>query len=36
MISLNDEISKFEKVVFNKELAQFITVDEMFSGGLTI
>lgn len=37
MISLKDEIKKFEKMVYNKELAQFVTVDQMFvGGGITI
>ena len=37
MISLHDEISKFEKMVYNKELAQYVTVDQMFvGGGITI
>lgn len=37
MISLKDEISRFEKLVYNKELGEFIPVDQMFvGGGITI
>jgi len=37
MISLNDQIKKFEKTVYNKELDEFIPIDDKFTGGgLTI
>jgi hypothetical protein len=37
MISLKDEIKRFEKMVYNKDLAEFVTVDQMFvGGGITI
>lgn len=37
MISLKDEIRRFEKMVYNKQLGEFVTVDQNFvGGGITI
>lgn len=33
MLSLHDEITKFEKHVYNKELNEFISIEQMFVGG---
>jgi len=33
MISLQDKIQKFEKLIYNKELDDFIPIDEQFIGG---
>ena len=33
MISLQDEIKKFEELVYNSQLEEFVTVDQMFAGG---
>ena len=37
MINLKDEISMFQRIIYNKELAEFVTVDQQFAGeGLTM
>lgn len=37
MLSLQDEISDFEKLTYNKELGEFVALDQMFlDRGVTI
>lgn len=37
MISLKDEITKFEKMVYNRQLNEFVTLDQQFVGdGVTM